>query len=158
MEFWNLGLGVIGSLITLAISGVCPGNNGFSSVICTSCSSVMVAWQGKETPRLGRLPPHPPISSNSFFLSQNRALQGAGPQELMPPGHREPLLTQLHVQAIGEKSCIRGTRTALLFRLNPHCSPNTHTLRHIHPPFLDGNTSCGAGQLRFRGHSVLPIR
>lgn len=55
--------------LTLAISGVCPGKSGFSSVICTSCSSVMVAWQHQEeTPRLGRLPPHPPISSNTQYL------------------------------------------------------------------------------------------
>lgn len=58
-----------GSLITLAISGVCPGNSGFSSVICTSCSSAMVAWQDEETPRLGRWPPHPPISSTWLRLS-----------------------------------------------------------------------------------------
>lgn len=59
LEVWNSGLGVRGSLITLATSGVCPGNSGFSSVICTSCSSAMVAWQGKETSRLERLPLHP---------------------------------------------------------------------------------------------------
>ena len=44
-----------GSLITLATSGVCPGNSGFSSVICTSRSSAMVTWQGEETQRLGRM-------------------------------------------------------------------------------------------------------
>lgn len=46
---WSSGLRVRGSLTTLATSIVCPGNSGFSSVICTSCSSVMVACKGGNT-------------------------------------------------------------------------------------------------------------
>lgn len=42
---WDRGREVKRSPLTLAVSGVCPGNSGFSSVICTSCSSAMVPWQ-----------------------------------------------------------------------------------------------------------------
>lgn len=64
----GFGPGSQGSLITLATSGACPGNSGFSSVICTSRSSAMVTWRGEETQRLGgclltACLPQPPASS-----------------------------------------------------------------------------------------------
>lgn len=93
LEFWNSGLGVRGSRITLATSGVCPGNSGFSSVICTSCSSAMVAWQGEETRRLQRLPPHCHTSSNAWLpLSALDKAVCRGPREpRTSPGHTKSL-------------------------------------------------------------------
>lgn len=144
-----------GSLITLATSGVCPGNSGFSSVICTSRSSAMVTWQGEETQRLGRLPLHRTPPPTPGFLSILDIAECGGPQELKTtPGHRERWsgTPSCRARPLGKRAWGRGLRTPLPFSLAIPTPLTTDTFR-TPSPILDGNIRVGQqGSSGFPGY------
>ena len=147
----GFGPGSQGSLITLATSGACPGNSGFSSVICTSRSSAMVPWRGEETQRLGgclhtTCLPQPPASSlNTGQCWVRRA-----------PGAKDYSRTQREAvqqpPAAGPGRLGKRTQDTTSFQSG---HPNTPQHRHLRTPspILDGNTRVGQqGSSGFPGY------
>ena len=137
-----------GGLITLAVSGVCPGNSGFSSVICTSCSSAMVAWQDDETPGSGRWPT--PASS----LSPGRCRgQGAPEPKTGPrPARASPAPSPTsRPRLLGWSAGGRGLRTPCLFRKAIRIAAPQHP--HLWTHLCPGRKPWGrAGAAGFPGY------